>query len=65
MDSAAISLLHNLAVRLRQSSQRLIVVCPPDSPPRHVLELTALPRRALVLDELAPAIDALRGTSND
>jgi anti-anti-sigma factor len=65
LDSAAISLLHDLAMRLRQRSQRLIVVCPPDSPPRQVLELTALTAHTLVLDELAPAIDAMRAAPDD
>lgn len=65
LDSAAISLLHDLAMRLRERSQRLIVVSPPDTPPRHVLEITALTARTLVLDELGPAIDAMRGSSDD
>ncbi len=62
MDSTAISLLHELAVRLRQRSQRLIVLCPPDAPPRRVLELTALHTTVPVLDDLGPAIQALRDT---
>jgi anti-anti-sigma factor len=65
LDSAGVSLLHDLAGRLHQRSQRLIVVCPPDAPPHHVLELTALNARTLVLDDLAPAIDALLDTSGD
>jgi anti-anti-sigma factor len=65
LDSGAISLLHDLAIRLRERSQRLIVVCPPDSPPRHVLELTALTTQTLVLDELAAAIDAMIGAPDD
>ena len=59
LDSAAVSLLHDLAMRLRQRAQRLIVVCPPGSPPRDVLELTALTAHTPVLDELAPAIAML------
>jgi anti-anti-sigma factor len=60
LDSTGVSLLHDLAARLRQRSQRLIVVCPPDSVPRRVLDLTALRVRTPVLDELGPAIEALR-----
>jgi anti-sigma B factor antagonist len=60
MDSTGISLLHELASRLRQRSQRLMVVCPPGAPPRRVLDLTALNAHTPVLDELEPAIQALR-----
>ena len=63
LDSTGVSLLHDLAARLRQRSQRLIVVCPPESVPRRVLELTALHVRTPVLDELGPAIEALRDTA--
>jgi anti-anti-sigma factor len=65
LDSTGISLLHDLAGRLSQRSQRLIVVSPPDTPPRRVLELTALHVRAPVLDELDPAIAALRPATED
>ena len=65
LDSAAISLLHDLAVRLRQRSQRLVVLCPPDCPPRHVLELTALTAHARISDELASAIDAVLAAPDD
>lgn len=60
MDSTGISLLHDLARRLRERSQQLIVVCPPESPPRLVLELTGLITRTTVVDDLAPAVQAIR-----
>jgi anti-anti-sigma factor len=60
MDSTGISLLHDLAGRLRERSQQLIVVCPPGSPPRRVLELTGLITRTTVVDDLAPAVQAMR-----
>jgi anti-anti-sigma factor len=65
LDSTGISLLHDLAARLSQRSQRLIVVCPPDTPPRRVIELTGLHVRAPVLDDLALAIESLRLTAGD
>lgn len=65
LDSTGISLLHELAVRLRQRSQRLIVVCPAQSPPRRVLQLTALHSSVTILDELLPAIQALRDSADD
>lgn len=60
LDSTAISMLHDLARRLRQRSQQLIVVCPPDSPPRRVLELTALHSHTPVLDRLDGALAELQ-----
>ncbi|HEY1567130.1 MAG TPA: STAS domain-containing protein [Solirubrobacteraceae bacterium] len=65
MDSTGISLLHDLAARLRQRSQQLIVVCPPGSPPRRVLELTGLITRTSVVDDLAPAVQAMRHVAQD
>jgi len=65
MDSTGISLLHDLATRLRERSQQLIVVCPPGSPPRRVLELTGLITRTTVVDELAPAVQAMRHVAQD
>lgn len=59
LDSSGIAFLHDLALRLRQRWQRLIVVSPPSTPPRRVLELTALDSHTLILDELEPAIEAL------
>jgi anti-anti-sigma factor len=60
LDSTGISLLHDLARRLRQRSQLLVIVSPEGSPPRRVLELTALDAQTAVFDELRPAIAALR-----
>jgi stage II sporulation protein AA (anti-sigma F factor antagonist) len=65
MDSTGISMLHDLAGRLRERSQKLIVVCPPGSPPRRVLELTGLITRTTVVDDLAPAVQALRHVAQD
>jgi anti-anti-sigma factor len=61
LDSSGVSLLHDLSVRLRQRWRRIVVVSPASSPPRRVLELTALDSHTLILDELEPAIDVLRG----
>lgn len=63
LDSSGISLLHDLATRMRQRWSRLVLVCPPSSPPRRVLELTALDSHTLILDTIEPAIEALRGPS--
>jgi anti-anti-sigma factor len=60
LDSSGISLLHDLALRLRRSTQMLIIVSPPGSPPRRVLELTALDAQAVVLDDLLAAVEAIR-----
>lgn len=65
MDSTGISLLHDLAARLRERSQQLIIVCPQGSPPRRVLELTGLITRTTVVDDLAPAVQALRHVARD
>jgi anti-anti-sigma factor len=59
LDSSAVSLLHDLAMRLRSRTQRLIVVSPPGTPPRRVLELTALYLNAPIADELAEAVKQL------
>jgi anti-anti-sigma factor len=60
LDSSGIALLHDLAVRLRQQSQRLVILCPPDAIPRRILELTAMSSHAPIHDELGAAIRALR-----
>ena len=60
LDSSAVSLLHDLAVRLRNRAQRLIVVSPPETPPRRILELTALYVNAPVADELDGALELFR-----
>ena len=65
MDSTGISLLHDLAGRMRERSQQLIVVCPPGSPPRRVLELTGLVTRTTVVDDLGPAVQAMRHVAQD
>ena len=65
LDSTGISMLHDLAGRLRERSQQLIIVCPEGSPPRRVLELTGLTTRTTVIDDLAPAVQALRHVSQD
>lgn len=60
LDSSAVSLLHDLAMRLRNRAQQLIVVSPPETPPRRILELTALYVNAPVADELDGALELLR-----
>ncbi len=59
LDSTAVALLHDIARRLRQRSQRLVVVAPPSRPPRRILELTALDETATVVDQLEPALETL------
>jgi stage II sporulation protein AA (anti-sigma F factor antagonist) len=59
LDSTAVSLLHDLALRLRHRAQRLVVVSPAGSPPRRVLELTALSTNAPLVDELESALSLL------
>lgn len=63
LDSTAIAVLHDLAARLRQRAQKLIVVSPLGSPPRRVLELTALNVNAPIAEELAAALRLLRNTA--
>lgn len=63
LDSTAVSLLHDLAMRLRRRAQRLIVVSPQGTPPRRILELTALYANAPVTDVLADAIKMLADTA--
>ena len=62
LDSSAISLLHDLAMRLRNRAQRVIVVSPPETPPRRVLDLTALYVNAPIADELESGIRLLGST---
>ena len=59
LDSSAVSLLHDLAMRLRSRAQRLIVVSPPATPPRRILELTALYVNAPIADTRAEALKQL------
>jgi anti-anti-sigma factor len=63
LDSSAVSLLHDLARRLRSRAQRLIVVSPEGSPPRRILELTALYTNAPVTGALTDAIKMLADTA--
>ncbi|MGH2836058.1 MAG: STAS domain-containing protein [Solirubrobacteraceae bacterium] len=60
LDSSAVSLLHDLAMRLRNRAQQLIVVSPPETPPRRILDLTALYVNAPVADELDSGLRLLR-----
>ena len=50
LDSSAVSLLHDLAMRLRSRAQRMVVVSPPETPPRRILDLTALYVNAPIAD---------------
>jgi stage II sporulation protein AA (anti-sigma F factor antagonist) len=59
LDSSAISLLHDLALRLRQRSQKLVIASPHGSPPRRVLELAAVHVTSRILDGREQAIQAL------
>ena len=59
LDSSAVSLLHDLAMRLRNRAQRLIVVSPPQTSPRRILDLTALYVNAPVADALETGIKLL------
>ncbi|MDE3133454.1 MAG: STAS domain-containing protein [Acidobacteriota bacterium] len=62
LDSSAISLLHDLAMRLRSRAQRLIVAATPGSAPRRMLELTALDANAPVVDSRELALKLLGNT---
>jgi anti-anti-sigma factor len=59
LDSSAVSLLHDVAMRLRSRAQRLIVVSPPHTPPRRILDLTALYVNTPVADELSEGVKLL------
>ncbi len=59
LDSSGLALLHDLASRLERRSQRLVIVSPPGSAPRLVLDVTAMSAHALCVDALSAAIDAL------
>jgi anti-sigma B factor antagonist len=63
LDSSAVSLLHDLAMRLRSRAQRMIVVSPPQSPPRRILDLTALHVNAQIADTLERGIRLVAGNS--
>lgn len=51
------------AMRLRGRAQRLIVVSPPDTPPRRVLEMTALYVNAPVADARESGLKLLGNTA--
>jgi anti-anti-sigma factor len=59
LDSSAVSLLHDLAMRLRSRAQRMIVVSPPETPPRRILDLTALYVNAPIADAFDSGIKLL------
>lgn len=59
LDSCAVSLLHDVAMRLRSRTQRMVVVSPPATPPRRILDLTALYVNAPVADALESGIKLL------
>jgi len=61
LDSSAVSLLHDLAMRLRGRTQRMVVVSPPSTPPRRILDLTALYVNAPVADALKSGLKLLAG----
>lgn len=60
LDSSAVSLLHDLAMRLRSRAQRMIVVSPPETPPRRILDLTALCVNAPIADAFDSGLKLLR-----
>jgi anti-anti-sigma factor len=55
LDSAAIQFLHDLHGRLETRAAELIVVSPPATMPRRVLELTSFGSRVRVSDSLSAA----------
>jgi anti-anti-sigma factor len=63
LDSSGISLLHNLATRMGQRAQGLVVVATEDSKPYRVLTLTEFTARAPVVADLQEAIRLVRETS--
>jgi anti-anti-sigma factor len=63
LDSSGISLLHNLATRMGQRAQGLVVVSSESSRPFRVLTLTEFTARAPVVVDLQEAIRLLRETS--
>jgi anti-anti-sigma factor len=59
MDSSAISLLHEFAERVRQRGQQVLVVCPPETPSRRMLELTGLGERVVLLERVSDGLERL------
>jgi anti-anti-sigma factor len=62
LDSSGVSLLHNLATRLGQRAQGLVVVSPQASAPYRVLKLTEFTTRAPVVADIQEAIRMVRET---
>lgn len=63
IDSSGISLLHNLATRLGQRAQGLVVVSPEKSAPHRVLTLTEFISRVPVVADVQEAIKLVREAS--
>jgi len=63
LDSSGIALLHNLATRMDQRAQGLVVVSSESSRPYRVLTLTQFTARARVVADLQEAIRLVRETS--
>jgi anti-anti-sigma factor len=63
LDSSGISLLHNLATRLGQRAQGLVVVSRENSAPYRVLTLTEFTSRTPVVADAQEAIRLVRETS--
>lgn len=63
LDSSGIRLLHELHDRLRVRSQRLVVVSPPGTAPRRVLDLTAFGERVALHDSLDAARAVAQATT--
>jgi anti-anti-sigma factor len=60
LDSSGISLLHDLATRLAQRTQRLAIVSDERSLPHRVLTLTGVPGRMPVRDNVPAAVKSVR-----
>jgi anti-anti-sigma factor len=56
LDSAAISLLHDITTRMTERSQLLVIVCDSQSRPRRVLSLTGVDTRVKVLGDVEQAM---------
>ncbi len=63
LDSSGIALLCDLALRLRQRSQLLVVVSPPGTAPHRVLEITGLQSQVTIVAEMAVAVSVLQSAS--
>lgn len=63
LDSSGVRFLHELHDRLQVRSQRLIVVSPPGTSPRRVLDFTAFAERVHVEDSLSAALAAAQVSS--